>query len=129
MEVDQIQEVEIIVGEVKPISRYALIELTAIIARLNLPNDVARQEVEDAYQDARKLGKLDEWIVRPEQREFKAECDVEMEKTVSDPSSYAVSAKAEVKLVVESIEDKKRGKQKFVRDNVPLDAIHKLCLA
>ena len=35
MEVDQIQEEELIIEQVKPISRYANIDLTSIIERLN----------------------------------------------------------------------------------------------
>lgn len=128
MEVDQIQEAELIIEQVKPISRYANIDLTSIIERLNLPNNAARQKVETAFLKARNKGKLDEWIARPDQSEFKAECDVEMSKTFTDPSSYVESAKAEARPVLQSTEDKKPGKQKFVRENVPLDAIHKLCL-
>ena len=128
MRVDQIQESEQIIEQVKHISRYANIDLTAIIERLNLPDDEARQEVENAFKKSQKRGKLDEWIRRSAQREFKAECDVELE-TQTDQSSYVQSAKPEVRTVVQSTDDKKPGKQKFVRANVPLDAIHKLCLA
>ena len=78
MRVDQIEESEQIIEQVKHISRYANIDLTAIIERLNLPDDEARQAVENAFQKAQRRGKLDEWIEQPAQREFKAECDVEM---------------------------------------------------
>ena len=128
MRVDQIQESEQIIEQVKHISRYANIDLTAIIERLNLPNDEARQAVENAFQKALRRGTLDEWIERPAQIEVKAECDVEMQ-TQTEQSSYVESAKPEVRTVVQSTDDKKPGKQKFVRPNVPLDAIHKLCLA
>ena len=79
MRVDQIEETEQIIEQVKHISRYANIDLTAIIERLNLPNDDARQEVENAFKRACRRGKLDKWIDRSAQREFKAECDVELE--------------------------------------------------
>ena len=59
MEVDQIQEAEQIIEQSKPISRYANIDLTVIIERLNLPNDDARQEVENAFKRACRRGKLD----------------------------------------------------------------------
>ena len=128
MRVDQIQESEQIIEQVKHISRYANIDLTTIIERLNLPDNEARQAVENAFQKALRRGTLDEWIERPAQIEFKAECDVEL-MTQTDQSSYVQSAKPEVRTVVQSTDDKKPGKQKFVRPNVPLDAIHKLCLA
>ena len=72
------QEAEQIIEQVKHISRYDNIDLTTIIERLNLPDDEARQAVENAFQKAHRRGTLDEWIERPSQRDFKAECDVEM---------------------------------------------------
>ena len=78
MRVDQFEESEQIIEQVKHISRYDTIDLSTIIERLNLPDDGARQAVENAFKKAQRRGKLDEWIERSAQREFKAECDVEM---------------------------------------------------
>ena len=75
---DQVQPVEIMIEVNKPKSRYSNIDLTAIIERFNLSDDEVRQEVENAFKKAQRRGKLDEWIERSAQREFKAECDVEM---------------------------------------------------
>jgi hypothetical protein len=54
---------------------------------------------------------------------------VELEKTATENSEFVPSAKAEEKVVEQSTEEKKRGKQKFCREGSPLDAIHKLALA
>ena len=119
---------EVQIGDQHPKSRYAEIDLTEIISRLNLPNDNARQTVENAWHQARKAGRLELWLAMDAQKELKAECDVELEKTATENSEFVPSAKAEEKVVEQLPEDKKRGKQKFCRDGSPLDAIHKLVL-
>jgi hypothetical protein len=43
-------------------SRYADINLVDVISRLDLPNDKARQAVENAWQKARKAGTLESWL-------------------------------------------------------------------
>ena len=78
-----------------PKSRYADINLTEIISRLNLPNDNARQAVENAWHQARKAGTLESWLVLPAQKDLKAECDVELEKTATENSESVLSAKPE----------------------------------
>ena len=103
--------------------------MTEIITRLDLPNDKARQAVENDWHQARKAGKLESWLELPAQKDLKAECEVELEKTATDNSEFVPSAKAEEKVVEQLPEDKKRGKQKFCREGSPLDAIHKLALA
>ena len=65
----------------------------------------------------------------PAQKDLNAECEVELEKTATENSEYVLSTKAEAKVVEQSTEERKRGKQKFCRDGSPLDAIHKLALA
>ena len=65
----------------------------------------------------------------PAQKDLKAECEVELEKTATENSEFLPSAKAEEKVVEQLPEDKKRGKQKFCREGSPLDAIHKLAPA
>ena len=120
---------EVQIGDQHPKSRYAEIDLTEIIPRLNLPNDNARQTVENAWHQARRAGKLESWLALPAQKDLKAECDVELEKTATENSEFVPSAKAEEKVVEQLPEDKKRGKQKFCREGSPLDAIHKLALA
>ena len=120
---------EVKIGDQHPKSRYAEIDLTEIISRLILPNDNARQTVENAWHQARKAGRLELWLAMDAQKELKAECDVELEKTATENSEFVPSAKAEEKVVEQLPEDKKRGKQKFCREGSPLDAIHKLALA
>ena len=51
-----------------------------------------------------------------------------IEKTATENSEYVLSIKAEAKVVEQSSDEKKRGKQKFFRVGSPLDAIHKLVL-
>ena len=119
---------EVQIGDQHPKSRYAEIDLTEIISRLILPNDNARQTVENAWHQARKAGRLELWLAMDAQKELKAECDVELEKTATENSEYVLSIKAEAKVVEQSTEEKKRGKQKFCRVGSPLDAIHKLVL-
>ena len=45
-----------------PKSRYADVNLLDIISRLDLPNDKARQAVENAWHQARKAGRLESWL-------------------------------------------------------------------
>ena len=45
-----------------PKSRYADVNLLDIISRLYLPNDKARQAVENAWNEARKAGRLELWL-------------------------------------------------------------------
>ena len=112
-----------------PKSRYADINLLDLISRLDLPNDKARQAVENAWQQARKAGKLESWLALPALKDLKAECEKDLEKTATENSEFLPSAKAEENVVEKLTEDKKRGKQKFFREGSPLDAIHKLALA
>ena len=66
------------IDEVKPKSQYANLDLTAIIERLGLTSNKAKQKVENAFNKARKLNKLDKWLAEPGQEELKAECDAEI---------------------------------------------------
>ena len=119
---------EVQIEDQHPKSRYADINLAEVISRLDLPNDKARQAVENAWNQARKAGKLESWLALPGQKDLKAECEVELEKTATENSEFVLSTKAEAKVVEQSTEEKKRGKQKFCRVGSPLDAIHKLVL-
>ncbi len=121
---------EVQIGDLHPKSRYMEIDLTEIISRLNLPNDNGRQAVENAWHQVHKAGTLESWLALPAQKDLKAECDVEQEKTATENNEFLlVNAKIEEKVVEQLPEDKKRGKQKFCREGSPLDAIHKLALA
>ncbi len=64
----------------------------------------------------------------PTKKDLKAEYEVELEKTATENSEFVLSAKPEAKVIEQSTEERKRGKQKFCRDGSPLDAIHKLVL-
>ncbi len=66
-----------------------------IISRLDRSNDNARQAVENAWHQAHKADKLESWLALPAQKDFKAECGVELEKTATENSEYLASARAE----------------------------------
>ena len=87
--------------------------MTEIILRLDLPNDKARQAVENAWHQARKAGKLESWLALPAQKDLKAECEVELEKTATENSEFVPSAKAEEKVVEQLPEDKSEASRSF----------------
>ena len=62
-----------------PKSRYADVNLLDIISKLDLPNDKARQAVENAWHQARKAGRLESWLALPAQKDLMAEFEVELE--------------------------------------------------
>ncbi len=73
--------------------------MTEIISRLNLPNDNARQAVENAWHQARKAGTLESWLVLPAQKDLKAECEVELESTATETANLLQAQKLKHKLL------------------------------
>ncbi len=72
-------KVDVQIADLIPKSRYAEINLTEIISRLNLQND-NKKVVENAWNLALLASKLDSWLGLPAQKDLKAKCDVELKR-------------------------------------------------